>query len=132
MAIDGSCTGDCDRECKDHGKTTLLVQQHNERIGTVEGTIDLMGRDIAKMEGRLNSFIWVLGLVFGTILILAFYGSLQMAQFKDIYMDDTIKGNKVLSEMKSSVKSLNKDINSMNEDIKALEKLRAEQKRSEG
>lgn len=113
--MEGSCNGDCDRECRDHGKTTLLVEQHDERVGIVEGTIDLMGRDIAKMEGRLNSFIWVLGLVFGTILVLAFYGSLQMAQFKDIYMDDTIKGNKTLAEMTSSINSLNKDMQRLEE-----------------
>ena len=100
----------CDKECTNHGTMELLVKQHDERIGTVEGTIDEMGRDIAKMEGRLNSFIWVLGLVFSTLVALSFYGSLQVGKFKDVWTTQTINTNKTLESIKADMDYVKRDI----------------------
>lgn len=115
----GTCD-DCDRECKEHGEMILLVSQHDERISNIETTATDTSNDIAKMEGRVTTFIWILGLVFGIICMLAFYGSLQIAAFKDVYTKDSIASNKALANIEANMQHVKRDI----EDVKRKQEKR--------
>jgi len=106
------CDG-CDMECKDHGTMGLLVEQHDSRITDMEQVSADISNDVAKIEGRINTFIWAVGLGLFVLVSVASYGAVQLNEFKDVYLKDSIILNKTLSEIQSDMKHMKSDMTRM-------------------
>lgn len=111
---------DCDRVCSDHKTMDLLIEQHGERISSVEDMSIDISNDISNLEGRVNMFIWVIGLVFMVLCSIAFYGTVQINNFKDIYLEDTVAMNKAISELKTTVDISAERIKDVKKEVKDI------------
>lgn len=114
-----SCDG-CDKTCADHGKNSLLIQQHQERLAIQDEVSREIGNDISNIEGRVNTFIWIIGIVFMLLVTLAAYGSVQISQFKDVYMGDAIANKEAIAKLTTKVEISNAKIVNVVADIKEL------------
>lgn len=97
------CKGDCTKKCADHGEMSTLVSQHETKINDIEGMSIEISNDINNLEGRVNLFIWIMGLVFMLLVSTAFYGVIQINKFRDVYMEDTITKMKAASDLERTV-----------------------------
>lgn len=116
---DTSCSI-CDKECKDHGKNNLLLKQHSERITNAESTIDIMNTDNSNTEGRLNTFMWGIGIIFMLIVSMSFYGVIQLSDFKTIYTDDNKETHQVISQLATYIEVTNNNVNHIKDDVEHL------------
>ena len=110
----------CDKECKEHGKNNLLLKQHSERISHAENTIDIMNADNSNTEGRLNMFIWAIGIVFMLIVSMSFYGVIQLTDFKTVYTDDNKESHHTMSLLATSIEVTNNNVNHIKDDVEQL------------
>lgn len=113
----------CDKKCEDHSKNNLLISQHANRISDVEKNIDLINYDSSNTEGRLNMFIWAVGLVFMLIVSVAFYGVLQLNDFKSIYTEDNKSSIEVISELSANIKITNSNMSNIKDDVDELKRI---------
>ena len=112
----------CDKQCRDHGKNTLLLKQHGDRLDNAESTIDIMSSDNSNTEGRLNMFIWAIGIVFMLIASMSFYGVLQLNNFKDVYSNDNRASQTMISDLATSIMVSTNNVKHIKEDVEALKK----------
>ena len=110
----------CDRVCADHGTTAMLVKQHEERIGHVEDLAVERSNDMANLEGRVTMFIWIVGIVFMMLCSIAFYGLVQVNEFKDIYRTETLQVNKAINNLAATIQLQGDHISDIKTDIKEL------------
>ena len=89
--------------CIDHQSITLLIKQHDKRMGEVEDLAEGTARNSSNIEGRINTFTWVIGLVFFLFCSMAFYGVVQIDKFKTIYMEGAIETSEALNSLASEV-----------------------------
>ena len=115
------CVGnECDKVCSEHKTTDLLLKQHSERLHGVEKmTIDI-SNDISNLEGRVNTFIWIIGVAFFLLCSIAFYGAIQIDRFKTMYMEDTIAMNKALFKLTATVTTSTERIDDVKEELKKV------------
>lgn len=112
----------CDKKCEDHGTNTLLMKQYGDRLDNAENSIDIMNADNSNTEGRLNMFIWAIGIVFMLIASMSFYGVLQLSNFKEVYMENQRNDQHIISVLTTSVELTNNNVSHMKDDMKTLKK----------
>ena len=110
----------CDKQCGDHKSTVMLLEQHSERIGAVENMAVDVSVDISNLEGRVNTFIWIIGGAFFLLCSMAFYGVVQIDRFKDMYLDTTVAIHKVITEIKSAVEVTSNSVDDLSEEIEEI------------
>lgn len=114
-------------QCEEHKTTVMLVEQHRERISQVEDlTIDI-SKDISNLEGRVNMFINIMGVIFFLLCSMAFYGVIQIDKFKDLYMSNTIEINKTMEDLNSTVKISGERIKAIKGEVEELKEINNKQ-----
>lgn len=78
--------------------------------------------DISNLEGRLNTFIWIIGVSFFLLCSIAFYGNVQSDRFKDLYMADARENTLILAELRSNVLISTSHIEDIRDDIEKFHK----------
>lgn len=110
----------CDKKCDEHGTSSMLLGQHNERISNMEDVVVDMSNDFNNLEGRVTMFIWIIGLVFMLICSVSFYGVVQMNSFKDLYRADTVNSIQVMSTISSKVENLYEKMNAYDTEMRTI------------
>ncbi len=110
-----------DKFCSEHGSIKLLVEQHEKRIDDLETmTLDI-STDVGNIEGRVTTFIWVIGLTFFLLCSVAFYGVIQINVFKDVYIKDSFEQKQSISKLSTSVELTNYKMATISKDIDKIE-----------
>ena len=94
----------CDKKCENHSTQMLLTTQHAERITNLEGMVIENSNDNNNIEGRVNAFIYMIGIAFFLMVSLSYFGFNKINSYKEIDTTQAKEYNKVLSELTAEVR----------------------------
>lgn len=89
--------------CENHKTHKLLLDQHELKIGTTESMVDDVSNTLSSLNGKLNIFTWVIGILFTVMCVVSSYGVIQLSHFKDSYRIEVSKYYNDINDLKSRI-----------------------------
>ncbi len=110
-----------DKFCNEHSGIKLLVAQHAKRIDDLETMALDVSTDVGNIEGRVSTFIWVIGLTFFLLCSVAFYGVVSLNKFKEVYIEDAVSHKDNVSKLSAAIELSNYKMSRLSSDLDEID-----------